>query len=319
MIPLKYTGQLTDYDRFVDEFGKKVLKWCKRGFIYMKNDPLDPVAKELLERLAKRIKRLANARPEELERIIGMLMRRYPDLGDKTKVLSKTVYRAFVGNGYDNKSFPKDELVRGVNVRVCPYCNRVFVESVKGRKGTVRGELDHFYPKEKYPFLAISRYNLVPSCPFCNGVAGKHSADPMDAATRIENPYLIKNHREMRFEVDIVKMGFLNLETTANAMTVRVDCSGNPRLEANRKMFNLDGLYNCHRDVAAEIYYKHLMTKSEAYKEFVGKMTGTVGRVDAMMLVWGAPIVEERLGSRPLGKFTRDVIDQLYKEQKGEI
>jgi len=31
-------------------------------------------------------------------------------------------------------------------------------------------EMDHYYPKADYPYLAISIFNLVPSCPTCNGI-----------------------------------------------------------------------------------------------------------------------------------------------------
>ena len=29
-------------------------------------------------------------------------------------------------------------------------------------------QIDHFFPKRKYPFLALCYYNLIPSCDICN-------------------------------------------------------------------------------------------------------------------------------------------------------
>lgn len=51
---------------------------------------------------------------------------------------------------------------------VCPYCNQAYAFTVmRGKKG-FRPTLDHFFPKHKYPFLALSLYNLIPSCYICN-------------------------------------------------------------------------------------------------------------------------------------------------------
>jgi len=67
----------------------------------------------------------------------------------------------------------------------CPYCNydKIYLTSVNGgdynydeadRENVNNNyeqallDLDHFFPKSRYPFLAISLYNLVPSCHNCN-------------------------------------------------------------------------------------------------------------------------------------------------------
>lgn len=68
-----------------------------------------------------------------------------------------------------------------LGVDVCPYCNSQFVYTYRLNKleeedfikssipnGTTRAELDHFFPKNKFPFLAMSIFNLVPSCHTCN-------------------------------------------------------------------------------------------------------------------------------------------------------
>lgn len=58
--------------------------------------------------------------------------------------------------------------------RTCPYCNQTYsftvTETKKGKKKqkTFRPTLDHFYPKDKYPHLALTLANLVPSCSTCN-------------------------------------------------------------------------------------------------------------------------------------------------------
>ena len=52
---------------------------------------------------------------------------------------------------------------------ICPYCQQSFsftVQKLKG--GAFRPTLDHYYPKGKYPYLALSLHNLVPSCYSCN-------------------------------------------------------------------------------------------------------------------------------------------------------
>ena len=54
------------------------------------------------------------------------------------------------------------------NVTVCPYCNRQYVFTVIPSKGRVRPQFDHYFPKKDYPYLALSLYNLIPSCSICN-------------------------------------------------------------------------------------------------------------------------------------------------------
>lgn len=52
---------------------------------------------------------------------------------------------------------------------ICPYCQQSFsftVQKLKG--GAFRPTLDHYYSKGEYPYLALSLYNLVPSCYSCN-------------------------------------------------------------------------------------------------------------------------------------------------------
>lgn len=53
---------------------------------------------------------------------------------------------------------------------MCPYCQLVGTSTVirDGGRSGVRPELDHYYCRSKFPFLALSLYNLVPSCGHCN-------------------------------------------------------------------------------------------------------------------------------------------------------
>jgi len=52
--------------------------------------------------------------------------------------------------------------------KICPYCNQNYAFTLAADDGEFRPTLDHFYSKSEYPFLAISLYNLIPSCYTCN-------------------------------------------------------------------------------------------------------------------------------------------------------
>lgn len=70
--------------------------------------------------------------------------------------------------------FHKDEFLDqfkrdNPDVLVCPLCD-----------GSLDGvEVDHFYPKSKYPSLSINPLNLVPICPICNTRANKGEQVPL--------------------------------------------------------------------------------------------------------------------------------------------
>ena len=72
---------------------------------------------------------------------------------------------------FDYESFKKNYsrmIVDSSGLLICPYCNKRDIEKTAGNKKFANPDLDHFYPQGKYPFLATSLYNLVPSCTFCN-------------------------------------------------------------------------------------------------------------------------------------------------------
>lgn len=75
-------------------------------------------------------------------------------------------YKKFRSSSYCKKLYEKLDFQNAS----CPYCNEKEVQIVKKNKtqNIAYFDLDHFYPKSQNPFFAISFYNLIPSCKFCN-------------------------------------------------------------------------------------------------------------------------------------------------------
>lgn len=56
------------------------------------------------------------------------------------------------------------EIVNSIDLLYCPYCADESIESFVG----FRPAIDHYYPKSKFPFLALSLHNFVPAGDRCN-------------------------------------------------------------------------------------------------------------------------------------------------------
>ncbi len=104
---------------------------------------------------------------EEMIKIFGVL-----EEGSENKVC-KEIFRY---NSLNYKKSCQTEstaywLQRQLGVKVCPYCNRMYTTTLFGGY-KIRPDFDHFYPKSKYPYLAVSLFNLIPSCSICNRKKG---------------------------------------------------------------------------------------------------------------------------------------------------
>lgn len=87
---------------------------------------------------------------------------------------------------FDYDAFSKDRtgwgayaLCSAARYKVCPYCHiRTTVTVARDAENAgYRPQLDHYYDKARYPFLALSLGNMVPCCGTCNGPGMKHNKD----------------------------------------------------------------------------------------------------------------------------------------------
>ena len=68
-----------------------------------------------------------------------------------------------------NKNWNRHKLLSLIGIEICPYCQRNYISSYEENNDEkTTADLDHFYPKSLYPFLALSLYNFIPSCQVCN-------------------------------------------------------------------------------------------------------------------------------------------------------
>lgn len=120
----------------------------------------------------------------------------------KKKVLKNTEY--FLLKNYESyrKSMKLVKIVQIMGVEVCPYCNRNFVENYVTRKENgqrkayFKGDLDHYYSKEEIPALALSFFNLVPSCKVCNH-------EKSDSTKRTFYPFYDNENDEYHFSIEV--------------------------------------------------------------------------------------------------------------------
>lgn len=202
------------------------------------------------------------------------------------------------------------KLVDLLELKVCPYCNRNFIHNFDGTMTTV--ELDHFYPKNKYPYLSISLYNLVPSCHTCNHKKGEQIKNTF-------HPYLESFNAIARFEYEGIAVqpkgknyDFFD-EKRIKLGLHATNTQEEGKVNSHKSVFNLDSLYANHKDIVQELIQKSQIYP-ESYiddlgKQYVGKVFNS--RDELLRLITGGHVTDEEINHRPLNKLVKDISQQL--------
>lgn len=214
-----------------------------------------------------------------------------------TDNLKKVLYNAFVSRVYEEPTrFDGLKFVNDIGLQTCPYCNRAYIQSVS-KRGVVRPQIDHFFPKDKYPYLGVSFYNLIPSCSVCNGTTVKGNKDSY--SDNLVSPHEIKSD-DFKFSFDIK---FIN-----NFPPKLVE-----KIDINDEYFKLEDFYKHHGDVVHELYTKLYREDTKEHFNALRKSLSGIGFDEAEIhrFITCGYLDDEELHKRPLSKLIKDISEEL--------
>lgn len=247
-------------------------------------------------------------------------------------------------------------LLRTLDVRVCPYCNRIYTVTLPSKEELEKDELfratratfDHFYCQDKFPYLSLSLFNLIPSCYSCNlskRDSNKEIVYPYDeefgkdAVFRLipdmpndESSYHGNPLNYLHGESDAFQIRFMGREGDylQERVSLRKRLSGieddklRKRIHDSIDVFNLEQLYGEHkmeiRDILRNRYYFNRDYVKAQICPVIRKIIEEDGKKDVdldvleemvMDMLFFTRINREGWGKRPLSKLISDVLEQV--------
>jgi hypothetical protein len=171
-------------------------------------------------------------------------------------------YLSYQEINQDNKNFRTsyaEKLIEYSDMKICPYCNRSYINIIKDENRTMIPDLDHFYPKSKYPFLSVVLLNLVPSCLSCNERV-KGSIDFYSQA--IYPPNKLFDIIEFDFDMYLNKIYIKNYKRLDEKYKLLVDT------------FLIQEIYATHTEVLKSLTNKYLKYKKSKLKDIASYTYG---------------------------------------------
>ncbi len=173
-------------------------------------------------------------------------------------------------------------------------------------------ELDHFYPSNKYPFFAISFYNLIPSCTVCNKIKLDND-DP-----EYINPYDTRFdfNKNMKFDLKIEDSTFYH---SLDGFNLHYKFSRNMAAEEIRRINNnledleLKDLYTNHEDIVLELIHKAEIYNESYIDELMTQYDGSLfkNREDLLRLITRGYVSDDDVHKRPLSELIKDISEEL--------
>ena len=267
-----------EYLDFIDRMKDKIRKWYKSGSMGNGKtkitlcDECKVIFRFLLQK--DYLKKMLLIPSDELPILIMMVEDRYPVLKDdregtldKHSDLFLCLLKAFYSLGYCDSQFPDFEITKALGLEACPYCNAeeliaqdLVDEGVKIRNS----ELDHFYPKDLHPYLAISLFNLVPSGGICNGGNCKHNKDSYEKD--LVNPFSLTDSDGISFKLKIDKKGIGSYDTFMQSCEIETHVVYSP-LAVNESMFMLASRYTTEKAQARLVWCLHRQCATDGYRK----------------------------------------------------
>ncbi|HEK22073.1 MAG TPA: hypothetical protein ENO28_16645 [Bacteroidetes bacterium] len=202
-----------------------------------------------------------------------------------------------------------------LGVNVCVYCHSQSALTVQKEledgklKPQAKFELDHYYPKDDYPFLSICFYNLYPVCKFCNNVKGEFMVD-FDLYSELPA-------RNYHFDLSPASVAEYLLDRDAEKLLIRFfDPDTLKTLPEGKKsfqaIFNIQGIYETQKDVAEELIVKSQIY-TPAYKAALIRSFGPIlskNNLTNRILIGNYTDLAD-VHKRPMAKFIQDIALQL--------
>lgn len=230
---------------------------------------------------------------------------------NRLKMIFDNIYKE-VGQifNYDNfcvqkkKNYCAYNLANKLNIPTCVYCNRIYTKTVirRDKKKVTRPTFDHWYPKSKFPLLALSFYNLIPSCNVCNtGVKGSVF---FSLSTHF-HPYCknLKNDFKYTFSYDHRDYDKFSFKIV----------SENDFSKRSVDAFELENIFKAHEDEIED-----LRKIKDAYSEdYIDMLESKIlpgislDRNEVYRLAFGVHFQEAQFDRRPLSKMKKDILVEL--------
>ncbi|MGN7986064.1 hypothetical protein ACTJKC_01925 [Pedobacter sp. 22226] len=195
-------------------------------------------------------------------------------------------------------------LAKALEVNVCVYCNRNYTHTVisKDKEKITRPQFDHFFNKKNNPLLALSFYNLIPSCSICNSGI-KHEAD-FDLT--------FHNHPYVDDYIDDFSFTYKFTNDEPSGVVIKTETSN---IKAHRTLKDLktDLIYNTHSSELKELL-RLKYAFSEKYLTILKAniLQGTnIHRKELYNMAFGTEEDVKNFGNRPFSKFKNDILKEL--------
>lgn len=204
-----------------------------------------------------------------------------------------------------------------IGVKVCPYCNRSYIHTLQS--GKVRPQYDHFFSKVKYPYLAISLYNLIPSCGICNQAkSDTNTYDIEKKKLTFLYPYRDEYGEEFFFraeyagDISYLLGGNQEFDLKIENLST-VDSERCNTVHDTVRILHTAELYQKHKDYVLDIIRNSQIYTDEYMKDLLKKFPHVFRDIsDVQRFAFMNYLDKPHWGDRVLAKLTYDIHRQFH-------
>jgi hypothetical protein len=203
-----------------------------------------------------------------------------------------------------NNNYSAYDLAEKLDVPTCPYCNRGYTKTVTKPFKITRPTFDHWYSKSDFPLLALSFFNLIPSCNVCN--SSVKGTDLFHLKTHF-HPYFKFDKPEQKINF---KFSYDHKDYSSFKFKI---VNENDFSKNSTDAFKLKEIYETHEDEITDL--RRLRdVYSDKYLQMLSnnilKNTSTSDK-EIYRLAFGTHIDEAMFDRRPLSKMKKDILEEL--------
>jgi hypothetical protein len=194
-----------------------------------------------------------------------------------------------------------------LETKTCYFCNIHYVNEYNINNEEYKNEftLDHYYDKGSYPYLALSLYNLIPSCYTCNSKLKKTKELDVFAPNSKDFDFDQKVKFKLFFSPQCKNLHIKSKDDIAIPLKEKYSDKYQKYIE----VFKLNERYSAHKDIVYE-----MMKNAELYPE---------SRLKELQELTGIPYQEIKkdifnlidedtdLSKQPFSKLTKDISQEL--------